>query len=81
VSAAAAVSASSGWFHAEQSVGGTEGQEPGGVTAVGPGEADHHPHRRGLAGAVRSDEAGDSASCHVEAEIVDGDPAAVPLGE
>ena len=51
------------------------------LAVVGPGEADHHPHGRRLAGAVRPDEAGDPPGCDVERQVVDGDPSAVVLGE
>jgi hypothetical protein len=51
------------------------------LAAVRPREADHHPHGGRLAGAVRSDEAGDTAGGHLEREVVDHEARAVPLGE
>ena len=50
---------------------------PGG----GSVEAEHHPHRRRLAGAVGAEEAGDQPLLDVEAQVVDGHHVAVPLGE
>ena len=51
------------------------------LAPIGPGEPDHHPHGGGLAGAVGADEAGDPTGGQVEAEVVDGDPVAVVLGQ
>ena len=48
---------------------------------LGAVEADHAAHRRALARAVRTEEAGDLAGLDVEAEIVDGDDLAEALGE
>src|SRR5688572_2913568 len=44
-------------------------------------EAQDHAQGRALPGAVGSEEACDLAGEHIEAEIVDGDGGAVPLGE
>ena len=43
-------------------------------------EAEHHPQRRGLAGAVRAEEAEDGASLHLEREVAHGGESAVALG-
>jgi len=51
------------------------------LSAVWSGEADHHSHGGRLAGAVRSDEAGDAAGGHLERHVIDDDVLAVPLGE
>ena len=45
------------------------------------GEADHHPHGRGLAGAVGAEETGDAAGSGGEGDVVDGDGGAVAFGE
>ena len=42
-------------------------------------ETEDHPHRGGLAGAVRSEEPGDHTGLHGERQIVDGDLVAVTL--
>ena len=44
-------------------------------------EADHHPHGRGLARAVRAEEAGDAALPCGEGDVVDDGVAAVGLGQ
>jgi hypothetical protein len=44
-------------------------------------EAQHDPHRRGLARAVRTEEAGDDPWLYLEAQVVDGQRLAVALGE
>ena len=44
-------------------------------------EADHHPHGGRLTSAVRSEEPGDLAVGHHEAQVVDRDRRAVALGE
>ena len=50
-----------------------------GVAAVGLGEADEHPHRRGLAGAVGAEEARDGARLAAEGDIRDdGAPPELP---
>ncbi len=49
--------------------------------ALGPVEAEHAAHRRALARPVRAEEAGDPARVDVEAQVVDGDDAAEPLGQ
>ena len=46
-----------------------------------PVQAEDHPHRGGLAGAVRPEEAGDDAGPDGERQVVDGDLVAVPLGQ
>ncbi len=51
------------------------------LSAVGSGEADHHSHGGRLSGAVRSDEAGDTAGGHLERHVIDDEMLAVPLGE
>src|SRR5258706_13115815 len=53
--------------------------EDPGAPAVGPGQTDEHPHRRGLAGAVRTEQRADVSGRDSEAEGVDGLPPAVPL--
>ncbi len=44
-------------------------------------QPEQHPQRRGLAGAVRAEEAGDPAGLDVEAQVVDRDEGAEALGE
>ncbi len=51
------------------------------AAGAGPVEAEDHPHGRGLAGAVRAEEAGDPAGLDGEREAVDGGLLAVGLGE
>jgi hypothetical protein len=53
----------------------------GGGARRGGVEAEDHPHRGRLAGAVRAEEAGDDAGADGEAEVVDGELLAVGLGE
>ena len=52
-----------------------DGDAPGG----GPVQAEDHPHRRGLAGAVGSEEPGHDPGTHREGQLVDGDLVAVRL--
>ena len=50
--------------------------------SLGDGDqAEQHPQRRGLAGAVGPEEAGDPARGHLEAETVDGPEGSELLGE
>ena len=51
------------------------------VPAVGADQPEQHPQGRGLAGAVRAEEAGDPARLDREVEVVDGGEGAEPLGE
>ncbi len=53
----------------------------GGGARVGHVEAQDHAHRRGLARAVRAEEAGDHARGDAEAETVDGHSLAIALGQ
>jgi hypothetical protein len=55
--------------------------EDPGLAAVGLGEADEHPHRRGLAGAVGAEEARDGARLAAERDIGDDGAPAELLGE
>ena len=52
-----------------------------GVAAVGLGEADEHPHRGGLAGAVGAEEARDGARLAAERDVGDDGASAELLGE
>ena len=49
--------------------------------AVGLCQADEHPHRRGLAGAVGAEEAGDGAGFAAEADVGDDRPSSEPFGD
>jgi hypothetical protein len=44
-------------------------------------EAEDQPHRGGLSGAIRPQEAGHMAGPYRERQIVDGDPVAVSFGQ
>ena len=55
-------------------------EDPGGA-AVGLGEADEHPHRGGLAGAVGAEEARDGARLAAERDVGDDGAPAELLGE
>ena len=55
--------------------------EDPGLAAVGLGEADEHPHRRGLAGAVGAEEARDGARLAAEGDVGDDRAPAELLGE
>ncbi len=54
---------------------------PSRLAPVGLHHAHHDPHRGGLPGAVRSEEAEHLARAHVEGDAVEGDDVAVPPGE
>ena len=49
--------------------------------AGGVVQAQDHAHRRGLAGAVGTEESGDVTGTDGEGEVVDGQRGAVPLGQ
>src|SRR5207244_6443166 len=51
------------------------------LAPVGPLDADHHVEDRGLAGAVRAEEADDLAGAEAERDVVDDRPAAVGLAQ
>ena len=55
--------------------------EDPGLAAVGLGQADEHPHRRALAGAVGAEEAGDGARLAAEGDIGDDGAPSELLGE
>ena len=55
--------------------------EDQGLAAVGLGEADEHPHRGGLAGAVGAEEARDGARLAAERDVGDDRASAASLGE
>ena len=55
--------------------------EDPGLAAVGLGQADEHPHRRGLAGAVGAEEARDGARLAAERDVGDDGAPAELLGE
>ena len=55
--------------------------EDPGLAAVGLGEADEHPHRGGLAGAVGAEEARDGARLAAEGDVRDDGAPAELLGE
>ncbi len=52
-----------------------------GPAGIRPVQAQDHPHRRGLARAVRTEEPGHRARLHGKAKVVDGPHWAVPLAE
>ena len=54
---------------------------PPDLAAVRPGEPEDAAHRRGLAGAVRAEEADDAAWVRHERRAIEGDDRAVALGE
>ena len=61
--------------------GGDVVAEHAAVAGAGPHEPEQHGHRRGLAGAVGTDEAGDDALRQLEVEAVDDRAVPVALGE
>ncbi len=69
--------------HLEAGVG--EVGEPFSVDGRGAGcrdgQTDHHAHRGGLAGAVRTEETGHAAGLGGEGDVVDGGEAGVPPGQ
>jgi len=55
--------------------------EDPGLAAVGLGQADEHPHRRGLPGAVGAEEARDGARLAAEGDVGDDRAPSEPLGD